>query len=169
MFKIDDYIVYGGSGVCKVIDVGVPEISSFSGEREYYTLKPLYEDETIYTPVDNTRVLMREVISKEEANELISSIPTIEVDWIPNIKDREEKYKNMMKNSDCEDFLRIIKEVSCKKQELMECGKKLSAIDTKYLKEAKEHLFGEFAVAIGIPKDDVDDYIRNSIKSIVIN
>ena len=62
MFKINDYIVYGDNGICKVVDIGIPSISC-NKNRVYYTLEPIYESGKIYTPVDNNHIIMRKLIN----------------------------------------------------------------------------------------------------------
>src|SRR5659263_707363 len=90
-FNVNDLIMYGGSGVCIVEGIGVPDISGIDNTKQYYFLKPLYtKDSTIFSPVDNSRVVMRKLITKEEAQELISKIPDIEILWDDNEKIREE-------------------------------------------------------------------------------
>ena len=76
MFETGDLIIYGNSGVCKVAQVGTPNVKAFDQTKLYYTLQPLYSTETIYTPVD-TDVFMRPVISRSQAEELIHQIPSI--------------------------------------------------------------------------------------------
>lgn len=164
MFKIDDYVVYGGNGVCRVADIGIPEISRFDCEKEYYTLEPVYENGKIFAPVDNEKVVMRKVITKEEADELIESIPSVEVNWIENMKDREHEFKDIIHNYDCSGFVKIIKTLVERKKYCTSAGKKLSASDANYLKRAKEYLCSEFAIALEIPKDNVDSYIENRLK-----
>lgn len=41
MYQIGDLIVYGGEGVCRVEEIGVPKISGINKQRQYYTLAPL--------------------------------------------------------------------------------------------------------------------------------
>lgn len=164
MFKIDDYVVYGGNGVCKVTNVGTLENSRSDSDREYYTLEPVYESGKIFTPVDNQKVVMRKIISKEEADELINSIPSIEVDWIDDMKDRESRFKDIIHNYDCKGFVKIIKTIIERKKQCVTSGKKLSSNDKNYLKRAQEYLCGELAIALNIPKDTVDGYIVNRLK-----
>lgn len=164
MFKINDYVIYGSNGVCKVTDVGVLEISRFDEEKEYYTLKPVYENGRVFAPVDNEKVVMRKVITKEEADDLIVSIPSIEVIWNDNMKERDFEFKNTIKNYDCSGFAKIIKTISQKKKECTLEGKKLSVSDTNYFKRAQEYLCGELAIALNIPKDTVNKYIENKLK-----
>ena len=164
MFKIDDYVVYGGNGVCRVADIGVLENSRNNSDREYYTLEPLYENGKIFTPVDNNKVVMRKVISREEADELINSIPSIETGWIDDMKDRESEFKDIIHNYDCKGFVKIIKTIVERKKQCTVSGKKLSSNDKNYLKRAQEYLCGELAIALNIPKDTVDGYIVNRLK-----
>lgn len=74
MYKIGQSIIYGNVGVCCVRDIAAgQEIGLEAGQ--YYVLEARYGNGTIYTPVDTTRVFMRPVISKTEADVLIDQIP----------------------------------------------------------------------------------------------
>ena len=55
MFKVDDYIMYGMTGVCKVIDITNEKV--VNGEkRDYYVLSPIHHDNTIIKiPLDNNK------------------------------------------------------------------------------------------------------------------
>ena len=43
-------------------------------------------------------------------------------------------------------------------------GKKVINVDDKYLNIAEKFLYGEFAVALGLPKDEVKGYISGYLK-----
>ncbi|HBA63090.1 MAG TPA: hypothetical protein DCZ20_04460 [Lachnospiraceae bacterium] len=44
-------------------------------DRLYYTLLPVYaKDNLLFTPIDNKKVLMRPIISKDQALELIDKM-----------------------------------------------------------------------------------------------
>ena len=66
MYQVGDLIVYGGTGVCRVMEVG-PQ----TGGRLYYTLEPVYGSCRIFTPVENSKVLMRPIVTRQEAERLI--------------------------------------------------------------------------------------------------
>ena len=55
MFQAGDLLVYGTTGVCRVlsIDRRQERVGSTRQERLYYQLKPIYQGGLIYTPVDN--------------------------------------------------------------------------------------------------------------------
>ena len=72
MFKVGDYIVCGHNGVCKVEKIGTLEASS--SDRMFYTLTPVDDrNAQIFTPVDNNKMIMRYVMTKDEALDLIDS------------------------------------------------------------------------------------------------
>ena len=55
MFKIGDYVAHYKEGVCEVVNIG--KIDMGSSDKEYYTLKPVYDaGGTVYTPVDNSGI-----------------------------------------------------------------------------------------------------------------
>ena len=74
MFAAGDLVVYGGEGVCRVESIGPSGLRYDGGDKIYYHLAPLYRSGTVMTPVDTT-VLMRHVISREKAMELIAALP----------------------------------------------------------------------------------------------
>ena len=74
MFSKNDLVVYEDSGVCEISDIC--ELS-FTEEdpRTYYILRPIFfKDDRIYTPVNNPKVTLRPVISREEALSILHSI-----------------------------------------------------------------------------------------------
>ena len=63
MFRIGDYVAHYKEGVCEVVNIG--KIDMGSSDKEYYTLKPVYDAAgTVYTPVDNKREQIRQLITK---------------------------------------------------------------------------------------------------------
>ena len=70
MFEIGDLIVYGTNGVCRVDGMSRSPYDA-GDDREYYVLKPLYDqaNSVIYTPVTNENVVMRPLLSREKAGE----------------------------------------------------------------------------------------------------
>lgn len=86
MFNVDDYIMYGMTGVCKVVDITNEKF--INGEkRKYYVLNPIYNNDTIIKiPLDNDKIPMRKVISKDDMTSLINDIPNMEILWIDDEK-----------------------------------------------------------------------------------
>lgn len=165
MFQVNDLIVYGNHGVCKVENVGTLSISMADKQKQYYTLRPVYQHEAvIYAPVDNNKTIMRFVLSKEEVENLIKDIPNIDSAWIVNEREREMQYRAAMQTGDCRELIKIIKTLYQRKKSRIQDGKKVTVVDEKYFRQAEEQLYGELAFALEMPKEQVGAYITESIR-----
>ena len=80
MFQPGELVVYGATGVCRVESIQQPEPHSALQGKTCYLLKPLYQDGVIYTPVENSKVSIRPVMTREEADALIDQIPTMQAE-----------------------------------------------------------------------------------------
>lgn len=166
MFEIGDYIVYGMNGVCRVEQIGPMSLGGDENGKDYYTLAPLYtKGSRVYTPVDNQKVIMRRVSSKEEVCSLIDEMKNVEDIEVVDDKHRELAYKEAIRSCDCREWIRIINTTNRRKEERLACGKKMSACDERYLKMAQDNLYGEFAVGLNIEKDEVEAYIMHRMNT----
>ena len=165
MFSVGDLIVYNETGVCRVEQIGPPAFNPRE-RRDYYTLTPLYSAGTIYVPVDSG-VFMRPVLSREEAEELIDRLPEIQRAHVDNRDYRAaaQQYQGFLKTHRCEDLVQLIKEVYLKGQEQAKAGKKPSKVDQEFRKRAETLLHGELSAALGIPVEEIPEYITRRIQS----
>lgn len=165
MFEIGEYVVCGNKGVCAVENIATLDISGVDKERKYYILKPLYlSGSTVYVPVDSSRESIRRVLERREAQELIKGIPDIPLLMITNDKLTEQTYRECIKTNNCEDLVKIIKTIYLRKQKRIQAGRKVTAVDAKYFHIAEDSLYGELAVALQIPKDEVENYIAKAMR-----
>ena len=165
LFHIGEYIVHGRNGVCRVEDITHIDVSGADKERLYYKLIPIKSEESkIFYPVDSDRVVTRSVVSKKEVEEIVSNIKEIKPMWIDNDRQREAKYKEAINSCNCRQLICIIKTLYERNKERMAQGKKATFVDDRYLKEAKENLHDEFAIALGTDKEEVEEYIYEHIK-----
>ncbi|MBQ3599870.1 MAG: CarD family transcriptional regulator [Lachnospiraceae bacterium] len=164
MFEKGQYISYGKHGVCVVEDITHIDMPGIDKNKLYYVLSKVYtKGNKIYTTVDNEKVVMREILSENEAMELIDEIPSIEQYKVENDKARGEKYKLAMTKGDCREWVRVIKSLYHKKQECLANGKKVAVTDERIYKEAEDQLYGELAISLGIAKDSVEDFIISHV------
>ncbi|SEP87698.1 transcriptional regulator, CarD family [Lachnospiraceae bacterium RM5] len=162
MFKVNDLVIYGSNGVCKIIAVG--KLDGMSNDKQYYTLEPYYAKASKYfLPVDNDKVVLRKILSKDEANALIDDIKNIGVLWISDERKRELDYKEAIKKCDPVELVKIIKTIYHRKEERLAVGKKITAGDEKYFNIAENSLYGELACSLDIDKDEVKDYIISKV------
>lgn len=160
MFSVNEYVIYGSEGVCKVESIGHPDIIGLDRDKEYYTLSPVYRSGKIYTPVDST-ILMRSVISKNQAEELIGGIKDIsgDLDVPKDAKLANVFYRNLVRSYECRKLISVIKHVFAKQRELAAAKRNVPAVDMKFFKIAEDMLYNEFAFVLGIDPKEVKVYI----------
>lgn len=162
MFKIGDYVAHYKEGVCQVVEIGKISLSCSDNDKDYYTLKPIYDKGgTVYTPVENKKNQIRELITKEEAESLIRELDDIELLKVPDEKKREMLYKEALMKNQCREWIIIIKTSYERKKERLLKGKKVTHVDDRYLTIAERFLYGELAVALGIPREEVKGYLSS--------
>ena len=166
MYQIGDLILYGGTGVCRVAEIITKKTGRTEPERQYYVLEPLYQTGTITTPVDNDKVFTRPVISRDEAMELIDQIPSIDVQAYhnQNLQQLENHYRSQMGDHDCLSLLRLTMSAYRKKVEREQKKLKFGAVDRRYMERAEDLLYGELAVALGIERDSVQQFIAQRLQ-----
>ena len=170
MYQAGDLIVYENAGVCQVMDLtaseNCPALSCMPKGRLYYILHPLFGGGTIYTPADPPKAFMRPVISRREAEALISLIPKLKADpyYTQNLQDLREHYKAAASSHSCKDLIQLTMSVYKKKGDAIARGKRVGQVDQKYMRQAENQLFGELAVALGIDREAVPDYIDQRLK-----
>ncbi len=163
MFQTDDYVMHESAGVCRV--AGVESRDFMQGEkRQYYILKPLHSPcDSIFVPVDGG-VRMRNILTKQQADELVEKIPHIEADALDDDSAREQNCKDALQSFDCYEWVRIVKSLHLRISQRKQEGKKPLLTDEKYLMLAEEYLHGELSVALDIPLGDVGPYIARKVR-----
>lgn len=166
MYQPGEFIVYGSSGVCRVVKVGVLEGRTADPQRQYYTLQPIFESDVIYTPVDSG-VFMRPVMTKEQAENLIREIPSIGETMCTerNPVNLRVHYEASLQSHQCRELVSLIKGIRHKCRETEKKGRKMGQVDQRYRKKAEGLLHGELAIALGIPLDQVEEYIRERVEA----
>ena len=166
MFDVGDFIIYGSNGVCKITHIGPMKMPGVPKDRLYYTMVPCYiRDSEIFTPVDNERVVMRKVMSKDEAEDFIQSISEIKELEIIEEKRRELEYKQAVLTCEPEVLVSLIKTINTRMEDRIAEGKKVTSSDSKYFHLAEESLYGELAISLDMEKEEVKDYVKEKVEN----
>lgn len=164
MFQKGDYVICGNNGICCVQDVTTLDISGVDKKRKYYLLKPVFQStSTVYVPLDAADKSIRKASSRQEADELIQSIPNIPLIPLADEKTLERTYKEYMHEGSCIAWIKLIKTIYLRKEKRILKGCKVTAVDSRYFKLAEDFLYGELSVALNISRDEVRNYIAKSI------
>ena len=152
MFQVNDVIIYGAQGVCQI--AGTEDKTVGGAKKTYFILKPVNDKgATIFAPTDNAHVLkkMRRLLSKDEINKLIDSMPDENALWVSNENEHLE-------------LIRMIKAIHAHKTAREAEGKRLHVSDERFFKDAEQILYNEFQYVLDIhSKDDLLRYITQRI------
>lgn len=163
MFKIGEKIVNRSGKVCEVVNI--EEADYGVGLKTYYVLSPCFTNNNslvLHTPVEQESTL-RKVMNKDDVEQLILSIPDIEVIWITNPKIRKTKFKELYTSGEPKEILRLIKSFVKKKDEFKNDKKTLSFTDENFLTEIKTNLYYEISLALNLSFEQVDELISNKL------
>lgn len=166
MFQIGENVVYGNNGICNIKDIATLDMEGIPRNRLYYILCPASDAQgTVYVPVDNPKVALRKMMSRDDAMTLIEDAPQLETIVIANEKLREETYRKCIRSCESREWLRVIKTIYERKQKRIDQGKKITATDERYMKLAENHLYAELAVVLDIPRSQVPLMMKEHIEA----
>lgn len=165
MYKVNDTVLYGNDGICRIENIIQRKLT----DRivEYYVLKPVYKDNaTVYVPTQNEELVkkMKKLLSYDEIMNLIQNMPDCQVDWIENDNRRKGKYREIIRSGDHEQLIQMVKTLYHHKKSLEKIGKKFHVSDKKFMKEAENILYKEFAYVLKIKKEEVIPFICQCIE-----
>lgn len=165
MFKEKDIVVYGNNGVCVLQEKVTKKIGG--KEHEYYALRPYNkEGMVIFVPLDNDLALtkLRNILSREEIDNLIETMPDNNTEWIQDANMRKKKYNEIVNTGDHHELVKLIKALYINKEIQEVAGKKFHIQDKNLLELAESMLYDEFSVVLGIEPEEVLPYILDSIE-----
>jgi CarD family transcriptional regulator len=161
-YRKNDYLIHKDSGVCVVEDVGFTQISP--SHKEYYTLRPLGEEKyKVYVPIDNTQCIVRRVLTKQQALELLERIEGIEAIPVDDEKKCKDAYNSALRDNNSHDWIGLIKTLIIRAGQRQEQGKTVSNVDERYLKKVTGLLFDELSVALDISKEQAQTCVTERI------
>jgi len=165
MFNVGEFVVFGTDGVCMVEKVGALEIEGVAKDKQYYTLAPVGKNANnrIFAPVGGTRVVMRRVLSFDEAHDFVERLDNIGRLEIPNERKREETYKAVLQSCDHVRITELIKEMYARRRERAAAGKKLPSVDERYFVAAENSLYNELCLSLNMEKEEVRSYMEKCV------
>ena len=165
MFEPNDVVVYGTQGICRIVGFDEQKIDGVS--KRYFVLKPKDgKQTTFYVPTWNEKALakMRKVMSREEINALIDSMPGKTPAWIENESARKETYKTILSGGDQAAILSMVQALFLHKKEREAEGKRLHMSDEHFMKDAEQLLYNEWQYVLNVDRAGLMDYILQRIE-----
>lgn len=157
MYNVNDKVVYKGN-VCVIKEIKKKYINN----KDYYVMVPINDNTLkIEVPVENKLKVVRSIITKEEAIELIDRIPSID---ILNIHEKvlDSEYKILLNSDSLENLVKIIKTTYLRNHERQLSKRRISEKDDTYFKMAEKRLYTELSISLDMSYDKVKEYIIES-------
>ena len=152
MFEVGERVVYGHHGVCEIVKIDTLDMPNVPKDRQYYYLSPTTDGTSImYAPVDNPKLSIRRVMTKDDVMSLIKAMPQIDMLNVTNDKQRENEYKECIRSLDGKEWVRLLKTVRERGRGRMEKG---------YMKMAEMQLYSEISAVLEIPRNQVEGFIE---------
>ena len=154
MFNIGDEIAHPMHGA-GVID-GIEEKKINGVTREYYILKMPVGGMLVMIPVDNCEDIgVRRIIDEGQADEIIKSIASIEVDMSQNWNRRYRENMLKIKSGDLMEVAGVVKGLMARDAE-----RGLSTGERKMLRSAKQILISEIVLSKHSTYEKVEEEIN---------
>lgn len=160
-YKVNDLVIHKNEGLCKIIEIVT------MANKEYY--KMLIENKkdntTIYLPISKKDEMLVEVMSKEDADDLLRYMKSLEEKIVESTKERRGDYAKKLASGDKRDLVYIVKYLYLLKQDKDLKNVKLGEQDTITYLKASDMLFDELSVVYGVSRDKVEEYIKNKMEN----
>lgn len=170
MLNKGDVAVYGNHGLCKVDDMLVPSFLPKGSDKMYYQMVSVIDrGGVLYVPIDGADDKMRNVISAEDALEMMDSLHEIDMIDLPVGKKAEIVISGVCKRNEADEMISLIKTLyHIKVVRAME-GKKFASMDEKYLGIAEKLLYSELAYSLDMEWDEVREKIQDTLSKLPLN
>jgi len=127
--------------------------------RDYYILKLPNRSMVVMIPIDSSdEIGVRLVISQEQADAVLSAIPSIQVEMTSNWNHRYRENMERMKSGDLYEVARVIKGLTAR-----DTARGLSTGERKMLHSAKQILISELVLAKGQDYEEVEDQLEHAL------
>ncbi len=160
VYRTGDYVVYGIHGVCRV--TGTEEQTVDRKRVDYYILEPVdQQGARFFVPKHNQAAVakLRPILKREELYALLCSDEVRQQTWISDENHRKQLYRELIVSSDRAALIRMVGALHRHKAEQAAAGRKFHLCDENFLRDAEKVLGGEFSIVLGIPPEQVEDYI----------
>ena len=167
MLNIGQCVIYGNHGLCSVRDILVPSFLERGKEKEYYQMVSAVDaGSVLYVPVDGAESKIRDVISADNAEELIDEIEYVPELELPEGKKAEPAITEVIRRNMAEEMMSLVKSLHKIKAIRQAEGKKFASLNEKYLNIAEKLLYTELAFSLKVEKDDIKKRVFDELSQL---
>ena len=158
MYKVGQYVVHPGQGVCKVEAIE-------DDPQATYMLMPVggRHPMRISFPVASEGRL-RPVIGRKQAEQIIGEYTELPLEELSSRSNalEEERFKTELRRGSCRDAVRIAKTFRTWIEQVKASNKRPPVAYERIFKQASERSLQALAVAMGVSEDDVVQLLKAS-------
>ena len=163
MFKINDSVIHCREGLSTIVST-----SNMNGKDYFLVSVNRNSGETIYVPVDTASSIIRPLMNKKEADELLLYIKKIKKEFNTNTKQRRDAYKKMLSSGSVKEIAYLYRQLYFYEKIGGENNTeiKLGPVDIDMLSYAQNMLMDEFALTFNVKREEVKDFIEKRISKL---
>ena len=166
MYKVGEYLVYGGYGVMTVVDIR--EETFGRDTRSYYVLREVgsHADSLTYVPADNETLTaqMRPLLTKEEILDVFRVAKELpDCEWAKDSRGRTEIFRRITESGDRARIIAMIRTIFNAGLRREAEGKKNFISDENAKQKAEKLIHSEFSIVLGIPEEDIPGFIEEEM------
>ena len=160
MFKINDSVIHCREGLSTIIS-----INNMNG-KDYFLVSVKHNSgETIYVPVETAENIIRPLMDKKAADELLKYIKKIKKEFNSNTKQRRDAYKKKLSSGDVKEIAYLYRQLYF--YDLMggeeNTEVKLGPVDLDMLTYARDMLLDELTITYQQPREHIAHYVEERI------
>ena len=160
VFNLNDLVLYGNNGVCRVEDVEQRE------DGTYYILVPVHKARTkLLVPLANEALVgrMRELPTPDDVQGYFAAAAATPTSWVTDSSARKEKARDVLNHGSEVDLLVLARTFTEHRDNAASGGRRPSSSDNALLRSALERLRNEFSLVLGVSAEEAEALIVERI------
>ncbi|NLB49009.1 MAG: hypothetical protein GX813_04140 [Erysipelotrichia bacterium] len=162
-FNVNDSVIHFREGLATIH--GVNKMNN----RDYFLVRiNKTNGETIYVPFASANDIIRAIMTKEEADDLLRYIKTIKKEFNTNTKQRRDAYKRRLASGSVKEISHLYRELYFYYQIGGEGNDeiKLGPVDFELLNYAHNMLMDELALSYDQPRREIEQFVEKRINEL---
>ena len=165
MCHLDDYVIYGIHGACRVM--GREKQLVNKKRTEFLVLEPLMQSGSkYYVPAENPTAMakLQGVLSQDELVQLLESDAVREDYWISDEGHRKQIYRELITSADRLRLMQMVASLYRYRGAQEAAGRKFHLCDDNFLRDAERLLSSEISLVMNLSADEARDLLRKHLK-----
>ena len=163
MFKINDSVIHCREGLSTIVGE-----HNMNGKDYFLVRVNRASGETIYVPVDTAENIIRPLLSKKEADELLKYIKGIKKEFNTNTKQRRDAYKRSLSSGSVREIAYLYRQLYFYELIGGENNEeiRLGPVDIDMLRYAENILLDELSLTYGVDRSSIKEFIEKRINKL---